>query len=35
LRNAGNISGRIAAIEIRGQTFTDIDFDLAGDTPTN
>jgi len=35
LRNAGNTSGRIAAIEIRGQTFTDIDFDLAGDTTAN
>jgi hypothetical protein len=35
LRNARNISGRIAAIEIRGQTFTDIAFDLAGDPPVN
>jgi hypothetical protein len=33
LRNAGIISGRLAAIEIRGQTFTDITFELSGGSP--
>lgn len=35
LRSAGKISGQIETIEIRGSLFTNIVFNLAGDTPTN
>lgn len=33
LRSAGNLGGRIAAIELRGQTVTGIAFELKGGSP--